>query len=51
MIVVSDTSTITGLLVLDKIKLLKQLFGQVLIPSAVYQELNFLSNYGYETEN
>lgn len=39
MIVVSDTSPICYLLLIDEIDLLPQLYGQVLIPKAVQQEL------------
>ena len=39
MIVVSDTSPITALLAVGKADLLKQLFGEVVIPNAVGAEL------------
>jgi predicted nucleic acid-binding protein len=39
MIVVSDTSPICYLLLIDEIDLLSQLYGQVLIPQTVRQEL------------
>ena len=39
MIVVSDTSPITALLAVKRAELLKQLFGEVVIPSAVETEL------------
>ena len=39
MIVVSDTSPITALLAVGKAELLKQLFGEVVIPNAVESEL------------
>lgn len=39
MIVVSDTSALTSLLKIGRIDLLRQLFGQVRIPSAVREEL------------
>ena len=39
MIVVSDTSAITALLQVDRIGLLRQLYGEVLIPEAVRDEL------------
>ena len=38
MIVVSDTTTVISLLKIDRIGLLEKLFGQVLIPQAVYDE-------------
>ncbi|NEP86472.1 MAG: DUF3368 domain-containing protein [Okeania sp. SIO2C2] len=40
MMVVSDTSPICYLLLIDEIKLLPQLYGQVLIPRIVQQELS-----------
>jgi predicted nucleic acid-binding protein len=39
-IVVSDTSPITALLTIQKIDLLRQLYGTVIIPEAVAQELH-----------
>jgi predicted nucleic acid-binding protein len=39
MIVVSDTSPITALLAVERADLLKQLFGEVVIPNAVESEL------------
>jgi predicted nucleic acid-binding protein len=38
-IVVSDTSPINNLAAIDQLHLLQQLYGTVLIPEAVYQEL------------
>lgn len=42
MIVVSDTSPITNLLKIGRIDLLHDLYGTVVVPSAVAKELNFL---------
>jgi predicted nucleic acid-binding protein len=39
MIVVSDTSPITGLLAVGEIELLSRLFGEVIIPIGVHREL------------
>jgi len=39
MIVISDTSTITNLVAIQYLQLLPQLYGQVYIPQAVYNEL------------
>ena len=39
MIVVSDTTPLISLLKIDRIDLLEKLFGQVLIPQAVFDEL------------
>ena len=39
MIVVADTSPLNYLLLIDEIDLLPTLFGQVLLPNAVFQEL------------
>jgi predicted nucleic acid-binding protein len=39
MIVVSDTSPLTALLTVEQAELLLQLFGEVVIPEAVYTEL------------
>ncbi len=42
MIVISDTSVITNLIQLDELKLLHQLFGDIIIPSSVFEELEKL---------
>ena len=39
MLIVSDTSPITNLIQIDQLDLLKHLFGQVIIPEKVYEEL------------
>jgi len=39
MIVVSDTSSISNLAAIGQLKLLEQLYGIVIIPTAVYQEI------------
>lgn len=43
MVVVSDTTTITNLLKIKLLLIIKGLYGQILIPKAVYDEL---SDYG-----
>ncbi len=48
MIVVADTSPITALLHLKQIHLLKELYGQVFIPSTVAAELHTLISFGYD---
>ncbi|MBO1072227.1 MAG: hypothetical protein HEQ13_23995 [Dolichospermum sp. DEX189] len=39
MIIVSNTSPITNLSAIGKIQLLEQLYGEIIISSAVFQEL------------
>ncbi len=39
MIVVSDTSAISNLILIDKLSLLKEVFGEVIIPNKVYSEI------------
>ena len=39
MIVISDTTPLISLLKIDRIDLLEKLFGQALIPQAVFDEL------------
>ncbi|MGC1393575.1 MAG: DUF3368 domain-containing protein [Coleofasciculaceae cyanobacterium] len=39
MIVISDTSAINNLAAIGKLDLLQQLYGKIIIPTAVYQEL------------
>ena len=48
MIVISDTTPIISLLKANHLELLEKLYGNVLIPEAVYQEL--ISNPAYEKE-
>ncbi len=48
MIVVSDTTPIISLLKVNRLDLLKKLYGSVLIPRAVFNELT--SNNDYQTE-
>jgi len=43
MIVVSDTSVITNLVQIDQLTLLKDLFGNIVIPQKVYDERNWLA--------
>ena len=45
MIVVSDTTPLISLLKIDCIDLLEKLFGQVLIPQAVFDELTANERY------
>ncbi len=42
MIVISDTSVISNLLQIQQINLLPQLYGKIIIPTAVYEELSFI---------
>jgi len=37
--VISNTTPILSLLKIDKLNILKELYGQVIIPNAVYQEI------------
>lgn len=48
MIVISDTTPIISLIKIDKLFLLQKLFGKVIIPQAVYDEL--VSNPKYTKE-
>ena len=50
MIVVSDTTPLISLLKVGRINLLEKLFGQVLIPQAVYQELSIDKRFEKEAE-
>jgi len=50
MIIVSDTTPIISLLKIDKLDLLKKLFGEVLIPNAVYDELITDKRFSAEAE-
>jgi len=46
MLVVSDTSPIICLIRLKRISLLNMLFGRVIIPKAVYDEVIILEKFG-----
>lgn len=48
MIVVSDTSSISGLFFVGKLKLLPDIFGKVIIPPAVMTELENLEQAGHD---
>lgn len=49
MIVVSDTSALTALFLIQKLELLPDLYGSVIIPTTVMQELLLLeTNLGYD---
>lgn len=50
MIVVSDTTPLISLLKIDRINLLEKLFGQVLIPQAVFNELTVGGKYKSEAD-
>ena len=43
MIIVSDTSPITSLAAINRLNLLQQLYGNIIIPEAVYRELTEVS--------
>ena len=45
MIVVADTTPIITLLRLERLELLEKIFGQVIIPNAVYEELTANQKY------
>ena len=49
MIIVSDTSAISSLLIIDKLQLLPQIFGQIIIPLSVQKELLALNKFGFDT--
>ena len=48
MVVIADTSPIVALLHLRHIHLLYELYGQVFIPTMVANELNTLTQFGYD---
>ncbi len=51
MIVVSDSSVLTGLLAIDKLSLIPILYAKVLISPSVYAELSSLRQFGYSVES
>lgn len=50
MIVVSDTTPLISLLKIERLDLLEKLFGNVLIPQAVYEELTVDERFRLEAE-
>ena len=48
MIIVSDTSILSGLLLIDRIELLGAIYNEVIIPKVVLDELLVLKEFGYE---
>lgn len=51
MVVVSDSSVITGLLAINKLSILQILFKKVVLPRSVFQELSALKKFGYKVES
>ena len=50
MIIISDTTPIISLIKINRIDLLEQLFQEVFIPEAVYNELTTISIFANEAE-
>ena len=50
MIVVSDTTPLISLLKINRLALLEKLYGSVLIPKAVFNELTANKNYQAEAD-
>jgi predicted nucleic acid-binding protein len=48
MIVVSDTSAISNLIVIDKLEILESVFKKILIPEKVYEEILGLKSFGFD---
>ncbi len=48
MIIISDTSPISNLLLIEQLSLLKALYGQLIIPDAVFQEIKALETFGVD---
>jgi uncharacterized protein len=48
MIIISDTSPISNLLLIGHLPLLKALYGQLIIPDAVFQEIKVLETFGVD---
>ncbi|MBK8965716.1 MAG: DUF3368 domain-containing protein [Saprospiraceae bacterium] len=48
MIVVSDTSPVSNLLQIEKLDLLRDIFGEVIIPPAVLLEIRALEHFGID---
>jgi len=48
MIVVSNTTPIISLVSIGKVDLLEQIFGKIIIPKAVYNEIKQKKSYGFD---
>ncbi len=48
MIIASDTSILSGLLLIDRLKILGDISNEVIIPKVVLDELLVLKDFGYE---
>ncbi|NUN98995.1 MAG: DUF3368 domain-containing protein [Saprospiraceae bacterium] len=48
MVVVSDASPVSSLFVIGKLDLLQKLFGNIILPGAVLNELSKLAEFGYD---
>ncbi|NJM99560.1 MAG: DUF3368 domain-containing protein [Phormidesmis sp. RL_2_1] len=48
MIIISDTSPISNLLLIGQLSLLKALYGQLIIPDAVFREIKALETFGID---
>lgn len=49
MIIISDTSPISNLLRIGQLSLLQQLYGRVIIPPTVFEEIRALEAFGIDT--
>jgi predicted nucleic acid-binding protein len=50
MIVISDTSPISNLFVIGRLDLLQEIYQQIILPQAVYDELMKLKSFGYDIQ-
>ena len=48
MIVVSNTTPIISLASIQRIEILKHLFGEIIVPQAVYNEIKAKKSYGHK---
>lgn len=48
MIIVSDTSVLSGLLSISRLGLLGEIYGKVIVPKAVFNELLVLEDFGFD---
>ena len=48
MIVVSDTSAISNLIVIDKLEILEKVFNKIIIPKKVYEEIIELKKFDFD---
>lgn len=51
MIIVSDTSPVSNLILIERLEILEKLFAEIIIPPAVHSEILALKKFGKNLES